>query len=99
MHEPTKTVRFRRIAGAVLILGGAGATAACSDGAGDGVFTPPPAPPPVVPPPPPPPPPMGAARFGANFAVSFNANPNSDPREPSQGDIIPPSFTTDPLDV
>jgi hypothetical protein len=50
-----------------------------------------------APPPPPatvaPPPPEDA--FGTNFGEAFRADPNSEPRTPADGDIIPLSFTED----
>ena len=77
-----------------------------SDNDGDGgnsvVVTPPPDPPPPPPPQPPPPPETNFAEpgdFGAGFATAFAADPNSDPTDPMDGDIIPVTKTQDPLDV
>lgn len=63
--------------------------AACGGGGGGGMT--------VVTPPPP-----SAAledAFGAGFATSYRANPNTDPREPAAADIIAVSPTTDPVAV
>ncbi len=37
-------------------------------------------------------------QFGDKFADAFNADPNDEPIDPMPGDIIPISFTDDPVD-
>lgn len=57
---------------------------------------------PVTPPPAPPPPPPAAAfeeAFGAGFAEAFQRGALDEPREIVAGDIIPVSFTDDPLEI
>lgn len=83
-----RTAQTLAIAG--VLTGGAAVLASCSDGGGGGI---------VITPPPPSPPAMGADRFGIGFALSARADPNTDPREPMQADIIPPNLTTDPFDI
>lgn len=51
---------------------------------------------------PPPPPPTTVAQedsVGVAFGTAFRADPNSTPIEPKDGDIIPPSLTTEPVDI
>jgi hypothetical protein len=51
-------------------------------------------------PPPPPPPAMRLEdQFGAAFGVAFRAAPSSDPADPRNGDTIPLSLTTDPVEI
>ncbi|WP_373487481.1 hypothetical protein [Blastomonas sp.] len=38
-------------------------------------------------------------QFGEMFAAIFNADPNSEPANVAAGDIIPISFTTEPVPV
>jgi len=64
---------------------------ACGGGGDDDVA--------VVTPPPTPPAARFEDQFGANFGISFRAVANSDPRDPAPGDIIPISFTTDPVNI
>lgn len=33
--------------------------------------------------------------FGAGFGQAFRANPNSDPRDPAAGDVVPADLTRD----
>ena len=61
--------------------------AACSGGADD---------------PAPPPPPTTVVqedKFGAVFGTAFRADANSTAIEPTDGDIIPLSLTTEPVDI
>lgn len=51
---------------------------------------------------PPPPPPTTVVQedaFGAVFGTAFRADANTTPIEPKDGDIIPLSLTTEPVDV
>lgn len=51
---------------------------------------------------PPPPPPTTVAQedsVGVVFGTAFRADPNSPPIEPKDGDIIPLSLTTEPVDI
>ena len=66
--------------------------AACGGGGGsDGDTT--------VTPPAPPTPVRLEDQFGAQFGATFRTAPNSDPRDPAPGDLIPISFTTDPVNL
>lgn len=49
----------------------------------------------------PPPPPSARLEdgFGAGFATSYRASPNTDPRDPATSDINGVSVTTDPVAV
>ena len=38
-------------------------------------------------------------QFGVNFGTAFRAAANGDPRDPAPGDLIPVSFTTDPVNI
>lgn len=51
---------------------------------------PPPAPPPVV---------LQENAFGAVFGMAFRADADATPIEPRDGDIIPLSLTTEPIEV
>jgi hypothetical protein len=67
--------------------------AACGGGGGsDGGTT-------VTPPPAPPTPVRLEDQFGAQFGAMFRAAANTDPRDPAPGDLIPISFTTDPVNI
>lgn len=75
--------------------------AACGGGGNNGQQ--PPAPPPSVmtPPPPPPPPPAGTAsvatRISPAFGAIFAADRNSEPKDPSPGDLTV-NRTAEPID-
>lgn len=48
------------------------------------------------------PPPVGTASLeslGASFAALFRASNNTEPRDPTEGDLPPVSFTTEPVDI
>jgi hypothetical protein len=77
-----------RSAGAAVV---AAALAACDGGGGDGGT--------VTPTPTPDPPARLEDQFGANFGAAFRAAANMDPRDPAPGDLIPISFTTDPVNI
>lgn len=51
----------------------------------------------------PPPPPVTTVvqedTFGVAFGTAFRADPNSTPIEPKDGDIVPLSLTTEPVDI
>ena len=52
--------------------------------------------------PPPPPPPTTVVQedtFGVAFGTAFRTDANGAPIEPKDGDIIPLSLTTEPVDV
>lgn len=53
--------------------------------------------------PPTPPAPPAPARiedgFGPQFGAAFRADANSNPRDPAAGDLVPVSFTTDPVNI
>ena len=73
---------------------------ACGSGnnRGGGGTTPPPSgtnPPPVATPPASP---TLAERFGAGFAAIFNADANSEPRDPTDADIVAVNLTAEPID-
>ncbi|WP_411289964.1 hypothetical protein [Sphingorhabdus sp.] len=53
----------------------------------------------TTPPPPPPTTVVQEDRFGVAFGTAFRADPNATPIEPKDGDIIPLSLTTEPIDV
>jgi hypothetical protein len=71
------------------------AAAACDYSGGEFTKTPLPQPPP----PPPPPAPAFAENFGAGFAEAFQRGEFDEPRQIEPGDIIPVSFTDDPLEI
>lgn len=88
---PLRSVtRMLRAASALALV----ALAACGSGGGGDGDNAPPAPPAIVAPPPP-----QENQFGANFGAAFRADPTSTPRDPADGDIVPLSFTTDPVNV
>lgn len=68
-------------------------TLAACGGSGDGGSTPPS--------PPPPPTTVSAQEdtFGLAFGMAFRADTNGTPIEPKDGDIIPLSLTTEPVDI
>ena len=68
-------------------------TLAACGGSGDGGSTPPS--------PPPPPTTVSAQEdtFGLAFGMAFRADTNGTPIEPQDGDIIPLSLTTEPVDI
>lgn len=81
---------FLRIGGVFLVA----ATLAGCGGDNNQAAAPPPAPPVVVAPPP------QENAFGANFGTAFRASPNAAaPATPADGDIVPLSLTTDPVNV
>lgn len=63
--------------------------AACGGGA-DNTAPPPPSPPTTV---------VQEDTFGVAFGTAFRTDPNGTPIEPKDGDIIPLSLTTEPVDV
>ena len=69
---------------AVLLI--SAATASCSDN--NSTPTVPPTVPPVA---------KTEDQFGANFGVAYRKDPNTDATDPTPGDIIPLSLTTDPV--
>ena len=76
----------------------AGLSACGSGGNGGGTNPSPPVggtPPPVTTPPAPP---TLAEQFGSVFATIFNADPNSEPRDPADGDIVAVNLTAEPID-
>lgn len=82
-------MRILRAATALAILGAG--LAACDRGGGKSVRVAPPNEPPAATP--------IEDRFGVAFGAAFRAPNNSDPRDPAEGDLIPVSFTTDPLPI
>ena len=66
--------------------------AACGGGGGSdgGTTVTPPAPPTAV---------KLEDQFGAQFGATFRMAANTDPRDPAPGDLIPISFTTDPVNI
>lgn len=38
-------------------------------------------------------------KFGLAFGMDFRASPNSEPATVNEGDIVPVSFTTEPIDI
>ena len=64
------------------------ALAACGGGAGN-----------TSPPPPPPPTVAQEDVFGVVFGMAFRADANATPIEPKDGDIIPLSLTTEPIEI
>ncbi|MBW3560219.1 MAG: hypothetical protein KY449_10715 [Proteobacteria bacterium] len=78
-------------AAAVLALLGAG-LAACDGGRNNKSVevTLPPAPPAAAP---------LEDQFGVGFGAAFRASNNTDPRDPAEGDLVPVSFTTDPVPI
>lgn len=75
---------------ALLVALMASGLAACGNGSGSD--TPAPPPPPVVATP-------QENQFGANFATAYRAANTSAPITPADGDIIPLSLTTNPVNV
>lgn len=83
------TIRLQNMArGAALPLLLLLAVAGCDDKKKD-----PPTPPPVVVVPP------AEDAFGTGFGTAFRASPNSDPRTPADGDIVPLTLTQDAKSV
>lgn len=78
---------------AVLVTG---LTVTACDSSSGKVSAPPPPPPAPAPPPPAP---AFAENFGAGFAEAFERGEFDEPREVQAGDIIPVSFTDDPLEI
>lgn len=64
--------------------------AACGSADKSAPPPPPPAPPPVV---------LQENAFGAVFGMAFRADADATPIEPRDGDIIPLSLTTEPIEV
>ena len=82
--------RILRTAAVLALI--AGGLAACDSGSSNtAVDVTPPAPPPVSAP--------VEDSLGVAFGVAFRANPNTDPRDPGEADIIPVSFTTEPVAI
>ena len=88
MNAPRTIKRVLLGTAALAAVAGLGA---CGGGGDDDVA--------VVTPPPTPPAARFEDQFGANFGIAFRASANSDPRDPAPGDIIPISFTTDPVNI
>lgn len=82
--------RFLLRSAAVAAL--AAGLSACGGGGNDDSVT-------VTPPPPPPPAAPLEDQFGAQFGAIFRTPANSDPTDPAPGDLIPISFTTDPVNI
>jgi hypothetical protein len=76
---------------AALVAAAGALVAACG---GEGKDALPPSSPTVVAPAPPP-----EDRFGARFGLAFRAASTADPIAPMDGDIIPLSVTTDPIEL
>jgi hypothetical protein len=38
-------------------------------------------------------------KFGAAFGTAFRADANSEPKQVNEGDIVPVSWTTEPIDI
>jgi hypothetical protein len=38
-------------------------------------------------------------KFGAAFGTAFRASPDSEPKVVNEGDIVPVSWTTEPIDI
>lgn len=82
-----------RILSAVTALAILGAGLAACDGGGGGKSTK------VTPPPEPPAAAPLEDQFGLAFGTAFRAASNTDPKDPGEGDLIPVSFTTDPVPI
>ncbi len=83
---------MKRIVQRALLVAMMGAgLASCGGNGGDAATTPP-----VVVPPAPAP---QENQFGTAFATDFRASPTSAPATPADGDIIPLSLTTNPVNV
>lgn len=79
----------RSIRTIVLVASLAAGLAACGDGGSNT------SPPPVVVPPAP----KLEDGFGANFGLAYRADPNSEAKDPTGGDIVPLSLTTEPTTI
>lgn len=76
---------------APLLLGAGAALTGCGNHDGKVAVTPPPATPPVAAV-------LLPDKVGSAFSAIFNANPNSEPRDPSPTDVPPLNLTAEPLD-
>jgi ABC-type glycerol-3-phosphate transport system substrate-binding protein len=79
-----------KAAALVALAGGLAACGGGGGGGGDAV---------VVTPPPPPAATAFEDQFGLGFGATYRLAANTDPRDPSPGDLIAVSFTTDPVPV
>ena len=77
---------------AILVAGSGVSLASCGGGGSNNQTTVPPPPPPVVTT-------AQEDKFGLAFGTDFRANPNSEPANVNDGDIIGLSLTTNPIDI